>query len=87
MDRESQPENPPRYSREWARVGIQDETILIIHVKPGGKVDSVLVEQSSGYQVLDESAETAARSWRYQPSVVNGEALNSGVCVPFKFRP
>ncbi|GEM_PF-5013305 len=86
IDRESQLLYPARYAREWAKAGIKGEVILIVWLNQDATVDRIEIERSSGYRELDESAEAAARQWRYRKILVDGKALDA-LRVPFDFRP
>jgi len=55
----------PAYPRAAARRGEQGITQVILHVTPGGRVDQVKVEQSSGSALLDTAAVEAFRRWRF----------------------
>ena len=59
--------------------------------KVGGKVsaqglsDDVTVEQSSGHEILDESAVEAVRKWRFIPAKRGETPVASSVIVPIVF--
>ena len=48
---------------------------LILKVNKKGKVDSVIVEKSSGYDVLDKSAISFVKQFEYKPVVSNGQPI------------
>lgn len=58
----------PNYPGFAQRQRMQGVVLLLITVDPGGKPASVEVARSSGYSILDQSAEECVRSrWRFPP--------------------
>ena len=78
--------NPPRYPPAALRSGITGTVILIISVDAQGNVTDVEVEKSSRNRDLDRAAMQAARRWRFNPSIVNGQPAPGRVRVPVDFR-
>ena len=68
-----------------ARAGIEGTVILIIDVDANGNVTNVSVEKSSRNRDLDRAAMDAARKWRFNASVVNGQKAAGRVRVPVDF--
>ncbi|KAF1728363.1 energy transducer TonB [Pseudoxanthomonas mexicana] len=85
VDISSKNMNPPRYPPAAARAGIEGTVILIIDVDANGNVTNVAVEKSSRNRDLDRAAMEAARKWRFNPSVVNGQKAAGRVRVPVDF--
>ena len=85
IDISSKNMNPPRYPPAAARAGIEGTVILIIDVDANGNVTNVAVEKSSRNRDLDRAAMEAARKWRFNPSVVNGQKAAGRVRVPVDF--
>lgn len=79
--------NPPRYPNEEQRRGIGGTVILIISIDANGGVLDVEVQHSSGNRNLDRAAMQAARKWKFNPEVRNGQKVASRVKVPVEFRP
>ncbi len=48
---------------------------LILKIDKTGKVDSVLVEKSSGHDILDKSASAFVRQFRYKPAEIDGQPI------------
>lgn len=60
--------------------------VLRVLVDEHGKPLKVLVEQGSGYALLDRSAtEQVLASWRFQPAMANGHAVRAWAKVPVSF--
>ena len=76
---------PPLSPRPPARSGIEGEVILVIDVDANGNVTNVSVERSSRNRDLDRAAMEAARKWRFNPSIVNGQKAAGRVRVPVNF--
>lgn len=77
---------PPAYPRLARRRGIEGTTLLKVHVMEDGSVGAVLVFQSSGYKILDESAMAAVKKWRFKPALDRGRAVAMWVFVPVTFK-
>lgn len=63
----------------------QGTVVLRVLVREDGRADRVLVKQTSGHALLDESARTAVASWRFQPASVDNVAISEWyqVAIPF----
>jgi len=86
VDISSKNMNPPQYPPAAARAGIEGTVILVIDVDASGNVTNVSVEKSSRNRDLDRAAMQAARRWRFNPSIVNGQPAPGRVRVPVDFR-
>lgn len=85
VDISSKNMNPPKYPPSAYRAGIQGEVVLIVSVDASGNVTDVSVEKSSRNRDLDRAAMEAARKWRFNPAVVNGQKAAGRVRVPVNF--
>ena len=87
------PETPPRqlegspfhYPEELWDAGVEGETLLRLFVTEAGAVDSVRVEQTSGYPAFDSSAVTGARDLRFDPARRGPEPYALWVLLPVQF--
>jgi len=79
--------NRPKYPPEEQRRGIGGTVILVISIDANGNVLDVEVEKSSGNRNLDRAAMQAARKWRFNPEIKNGQKVPSRVRVPVEFNP
>lgn len=86
VDPSSRAMNPPKYPPEELRRGVSGTTILIVSIDASGNVLDVEVEKSSGNRNLDRSATTAAKRWRFNPEIKNGQKIASRVRVPVEFK-
>ncbi len=90
---EEPPETPPRqlsaspfqYPEQLWDAGLEGETMLRIRVAASGEVDSVQVQQSSGYAAFDSSATAGARELRFDPARRGEEAVETWVLLPVQF--
>jgi protein TonB len=80
--------NPrPPYPLAARRLGIEGRVLLEVVVRSDGSPATVSVRQSSGYQMLDDSAADTVRSrWRFIPARRDGVPVESTVTVPIRFR-
>lgn len=77
---------PPRYPATARRRGWEGLVLLEVRINKRGGVDSLRIQQSSGYTVLDDSAVKAVREWRFLPARVAGIAIESRAEVPIRFQ-
>jgi periplasmic protein TonB len=67
-------------SRHWEGL-----VLLRVYVTPDGRCGSINVNRSSGHDVLDESALTAVRNWKFIPGKRGDTPIASWVTVPIQF--
>lgn len=78
--------NPkPDYPSTARSRGWQGKVTLRVQVSAEGRSESVAVEQSSGHDILDESALDAVRQWQFVPARRGDTAVASSVLVPIIF--
>lgn len=76
---------PPRYPPAAMRRRLEGEVILLITVGIDGVPVDVQVQKSSRHRELDQEAIRAARSWKFNPEIRDGRAVQGRVLVPIKF--
>ncbi|NOU21270.1 MAG: energy transducer TonB [Methyloglobulus sp.] len=67
-------------SRHW-----EGTVLLRVYVTPDGHCGNLNVAHSSGHDVLDESAISAVRNWRFVPGKRGDTPIASWVTVPIQF--
>jgi periplasmic protein TonB len=76
------PEYPPQALRQhW-----QGSVLLRVYVGEDGHTLQVLLQHSSGHELLDESALDAVKNWRFVPAKRGDAAEASWVSVPIVFK-
>ena len=75
----------PLYPRQARRKGWHGRVILRLKILPNGNVESTTIQQSSGHQLLDDSAIKAAAQWTFQPARNGGFPVSSTVNIPIQF--
>jgi protein TonB len=84
--RASYAHNPaPTYPTAAQSRGWQGKVLLRVLVSAEGLSETVSIEQSSGYDILDESALEAVKKWQFTPAMQGETALASTVLVPIIF--
>ncbi len=86
-------ETPPRlvseakfaYPEDLWDARVEGQTTLRIFVAADGTVDTVRVEQSSGYPAFDSSAVAGSRKLRFEPARRGEEAVGDWFRVPVRF--
>ena len=76
----------PQYPDDERRRGVEGNVTLRIDVDANGLPSDVDYAHRSGNRALDRAALVAARNWRFQPAIRNGEPVASTVTVPVAFR-
>jgi protein TonB len=80
-------ENPkPLYPQEARKKGFQGEVVLKVEVLSSGLVGQVKVKKSSGHEILDRSALSAVKQWKFFPAKRGESAIASWVNIPIKFQ-
>jgi protein TonB len=68
------------------RMGMRGTVVLRVHVRADGSVAEAALAQSSGSQLLDDSAlKTVREQWRFLPARLDGTPVESWVEVPIRF--
>ncbi len=79
--------NPkPAYPTLARKRNWQGTVILSIMVLKNGAVGEVTIHKSSGHQMLDNSALTTVKFWRFVPGMKNGVPVSMMVQVPIHFK-
>ena len=79
--------NPkPVYPQEAREKGYQGEVLLKVEVLSNGQVGQLEVKRSSGYEVLDQSALTTVKQWKFIPARKGEVAIPVWVNIPIKFQ-
>lgn len=80
-------DNPaPEYPRLSRRMKESGTTLLRVLVSPEGRSAQVELNQSSGYERLDQAAVEAVRRWRFVPARQGEQAVSAWVLVPINFQ-
>lgn len=76
---------PPQYPRRAVRLGIQGTVTVKALINRSGKAEKVMISNSSGFSILDNSAVKAVSKWFFKPSSLNNNFNKTWVKVPVKF--
>lgn len=76
---------PPKYPLESRRRREQGTVVIAITLDPEGKVATVSLTRSSGFERLDKAALEAVRRWRWSPTIRAGEAVSVRGIVEIPF--
>jgi protein TonB len=78
--------SPLRFPTRALQQRMSGTVMLRVLVDETGKPLQVTVEHGSGYALLDRSAtEQVMAGWRFQPAMVNGQAVRAWARVPVTF--
>jgi protein TonB len=78
--------NPqPGYPLAARRMGWQGKVVIEVEVLADGSPGEVIVQQSSGREVLDDAALRAVRGWRFVPARIGGLSVTRRFLVPIAF--
>ena len=79
-------QNPkPPYPPLAFRARIEGKVILIAEVQPDGRAGQVRVLESSGNEMLDQSALSTVKQWRFTPARKDGVIVTQAVRIPITF--
>ncbi|MCJ8294253.1 MAG: energy transducer TonB [Colwellia sp.] len=77
----------PKYPIKAARDGREGWTILSFVINEEGKVEDVIVKESSGSKDITKASIKSVKKWRYKPAMENGKAIQQCVnTVQLDFR-
>jgi TonB family protein len=80
-------ENPkPPYPLEARNKGYQGRVLLKVEVLPDGRVGEIELKESSGYEVLDQSALATVKKWRFIPARKGKVTISCWVNIPITFQ-
>ena len=80
-------DNPkPIYPQEAKEKGYEGEVVLRVEVLVNGRVGQIEIKKSSSYELLDRSALTAVKQWRFIPAKKGDVAIPLWVNIPVKFQ-
>lgn len=78
--------DPPRYPYLARRRGWEGKVVLRVLVTAEGEARTVRLLQSSGYRLLDKSAISAVKKWRFVPASRGGSPVAGSVDLPVSFK-
>jgi TonB family protein len=81
-----QKNTPPQYPLLARRRGYQGKVLLEVLVKKDGKVGSIRLARSSGYEILDSTAIKGVRNWLFHPAKRGDELVEMWVKIPIRFQ-
>lgn len=85
--RPSYAENPkPIYPHEAKEKGHEGEVVLRVEVLANGRVGQIEIKKSSSHELLDRSALTAVKQWRFIPAKKGEVAIPLWVNIPVRFQ-
>lgn len=76
---------PPAYPPLAREKGYEGTVYLRVQVKGDGKVGTLAIDRSSGYEILDRAAADSVKEWTFLPAQKNGKTVTSWVLLPVKF--
>lgn len=78
----------PRYPVESRRKREAGTVTLLVVVGEDGRVETISISRSSGFEQLDRAALSAVRRWRWSPVMIDGQAVKVRglVQIPFELR-
>ncbi len=77
--------SPPVYPRLARQKGWEGRVVLKVLVERDGLPSQISIEETSGYQVLDEAAFLAVKKWKFVPAQTAGIKFSSWIKIPIKF--
>ncbi|HPL10208.1 MAG TPA: TonB family protein [Smithellaceae bacterium] len=79
-------ENPaPGYPETARQRGYEGVVLVAVEILADGRVGKAVVRQSSGYAILDHTAVSAVRDWKFVPAKRSGVPYKTWAELPIKF--
>jgi protein TonB len=75
----------PAYPLAARRNGYEGTIVLTVQVLSSGGVGDLRIKKSSGYEILDQSAQEAVRQWHFEPGRRMGQPVTTWVEIPIRF--
>lgn len=72
-------------SRAVAKAGAEGKVVIRVLISAQGRVQSAVVDRSSGHEALDLAALTAINAAQFKPYMENGVAVRAMADIPFEF--
>ena len=80
-------QNPkPSYPEEARKKGLEGEVLLRVEVLADGRAGRLELKKSSGHEILDRSAMTTVKEWKFTPANSGNGSVSSWVNIPIRFR-
>jgi protein TonB len=76
---------PPPYPGPARRRHLQGTVVLEVAVGPDGEVEQLLIQATSGHEILDRAALAAVKDWLFEPGQRGGHRVAMKVLVPVRF--
>jgi protein TonB len=77
---------PVHYPKSAIRQGWEGEVVTALEILPDGSVGRSGLAESSGYDVLDQTALREAKTWQFSPALKNGKPITEYIQIPIKFK-
>lgn len=77
---------PPAYPLAARRRGIEGTVVVRAQITEDGNCHQASLSKSSGYEMLDQAAVAAVKSWRFIPAKRGAQTISAWVEVPISFR-
>lgn len=85
VDMDSRVFTPPRYPAAALETKTSGKVVLRVLVSADGSVKDVVVDESVPAGVFDAASIEAARKWRFNPAIKDGQPVDGWVRVPVEF--
>ena len=78
--------NPaPDYPPSALRYGWEGEVWLKVVVSSTGAVETISIEQSSDYRILDQAAINTVQNWQFKPAKIGSAPTKGSIRIPIRF--
>src|SRR5262249_29258472 len=82
----SHPNMQPDYPPAARRLGEEGRVVLELTIRADGTIHQSSIVQTSGFNVLDQSALKTSMSWHYVPAMKRGTPVEAKARVPVIFK-
>lgn len=85
VDTSSRRLNPAKYPSQAIEACVDGTAIVLVDVDKHGEFNKATIERSAGQAYFDEAALEAAKHWRYNPAIENGQPAPGRIRIPVDF--
>ena len=79
--------NPsPTYPKKARKRGYEGLVELLVLISVDGRASQVKIKKSTNYSILDKQATKTVQKWVFKPRRSNGQAIETWVIVPIRFK-
>ncbi len=77
---------PPIYPKKARKRGYEGLIELFVLISIDGRASHIKIKKSTGHKMLDKQAIKTVKKWTFEPRKNNGQAIETWVMIPMRFK-